>query len=474
MSDQPEVTPVTPESQSAPAAVALASPPARVFEEGGLSEVVLNDLGSMSLSDAIDATLVEFEEGGLVSGIVVKIDADEVLLDIGFKSEGIIPKKELSIRNDVNPSEIVSIGERIEALVLQKEDKEGQLILSKKRAQYERAWGTIEKVKAEEGIVTGLVIEVVKGGLIVDIGLRGFLPASLVDLRRVRDLAPFIGRQLECKIIELDKNRNNVVLSRRGFLEENQREQRDDFLTNLKPGEIREGVVSSVVNFGAFVDLGGMDGLVHVSELSWKHVDHPSSVVTVGDEVTVQVLEVDLSRERISLSLKACQQDPWQEFASGHQVGELVYGRVTKLVPFGAFVQVGEGIEGLVHISEMAVHHVEAPEQVVNGGEELWVKIIDVDLERRRISLSIKQAAEGGTVAAEYQDAFGEHAFDEAGNYIGDPIAVDETAADDAVVAAEAAPEAVVAEAPQAEAVEEAVSEAPEVIEENPEAAPEA
>ncbi|AKL73515.1 S1 RNA binding domain [Actinobacteria bacterium IMCC26256] len=486
MSDQPEVTAVTPESQSAPAAVALAEPPARVFEEGGLTEVVLNDLGSMSLSDAIDATLVEFEEGGLVSGIVVKIDADEVLLDIGFKSEGIIPKKELSIRNDVNPSEIVSIGERIEALVLQKEDKEGQLILSKKRAQYERAWGTIEKVKAEEGIVTGLVIEVVKGGLIVDIGLRGFLPASLVDLRRVRDLAPFIGRQLECKIIELDKNRNNVVLSRRGFLEENQREQRDDFLTNLKPGEIREGVVSSVVNFGAFVDLGGMDGLVHVSELSWKHVDHPSSVVTVGDEVTVQVLEVDLSRERISLSLKACQQDPWQEFASGHQVGELVYGRVTKLVPFGAFVQVGEGIEGLVHISEMAVHHVEAPEQVVNGGEELWVKIIDVDLERRRISLSIKQAAEGGTVAAEYQDAFGEHAFDEAGNYIGDPIVGDEpdAAAVDAVVASEAietpqvtdvsetVPEAVLETVP--EAVLETVPETPEAIEENPELAPEA
>lgn len=485
MSDQPEVTAVTPESQSS--SVALAEPTARVFEEGGLSEIVLNDLGSMSLSDAIDATLVEFEEGGLVSGIVVKIDADEVLLDIGFKSEGIIPKKELSIRNDANPSEIVSIGERIEALVLQKEDKEGQLILSKKRAQYERAWGTIEKVKAEEGIVTGLVIEVVKGGLIVDIGLRGFLPASLVDLRRVRDLAPFIGKQLECKIIELDRNRNNVVLSRRGFLEENQREQRDDFLTNLQPGEIRDGVVSSVVNFGAFVDLGGMDGLVHVSELSWKHVDHPSSVVTVGDEVTVQVLEVDLSRERISLSLKACQQDPWQEFASGHQVGELVYGRVTKLVPFGAFVQVGEGIEGLVHISEMAVHHVEAPEQVVNGGEELWVKIIDVDLERRRISLSIKQAAEGGTVAAEYQDAFGEHAFDESGNYIGEAIAVDEPVSDDAGTSdsVEATPEAVVAEAPLlaeisetvletvSESVPETVSEAPEVIEENPEIAPE-
>ncbi len=224
---------------------------------------------------------------------------------------------------------------------------------------------------------------------------------------------------LECKIIELDKNRNNVVLSRRAYLEETQREQRDEFLTNLKPGEIRQGVVSSVVNFGAFVDLGGMDGLVHVSELSWKHVDHPSSVVQVGDEVTVQVLDVDLSRERISLSLKATQQDPWQEFANGHQVGELVYGRVTKLVPFGAFVQVGEGIEGLVHISEMAAHHVEAPEQVVTPGEELWVKIIDIDLERRRISLSIKQAAEGGEVAAEYREFYGEHAYDEQGNYIG-------------------------------------------------------
>ena len=250
--------------------------------------------------------------------------------------------------------------------------------------------------------------------------MRGFLPASLVDLRRVRDLAPFVGRTLECKIIELDKNRNNVVLSRRAYLEETQREQRDEFLTNLKPGEIRQGVVSSVVNFGAFVDLGGMDGLVHVSELSWKHVDHPSSVVTVGDEVTVQVLDVDLSRERISLSLKATQQDPWQEFADGHEVGELVYGQVTKLVPFGAFVKVGDGIEGLVHISEMAGHHVEAPEQVVTPGEELWVKIIDIDLERRRISLSIKQAAEGGVVAAEYQEQFGEHAFDEHGNFIGE------------------------------------------------------
>ena len=382
-------------------------------------KIVEDDLGDLSFEDAIDQTIVAFEDGDVVTGKVVKVDKDEVLLDIGFKSEGVIPARELSIRHDLDPHDVVSVGDEIEALVLQKEDKEGRLILSKKRAQYERAWGTIERVKESGGVVKGLVIEVVKGGLIVDIGLRGFLPASLVELRRVRDLQPYIGKSLEAKIIELDKNRNNVVLSRRAWLEETQREQRGEFLVNLKPGEVRKGVVSSVVNFGAFVDLGGMDGLVHVSELSWKHVDHPSSVVAVGDEVNVQVLDVDLDKERISLSLKATQVDPWQEFATNHRIGELVYGRITKLVPFGAFVQVGDGIEGLVHISEMAAHHVDLPEQVVTPGEELWVKIIDIDLQRRRISLSIKQAAEGGEVAEEYREAFGEHAYDAEGNYIG-------------------------------------------------------
>ena len=391
------------------------------FDENGEYHpraITEDDVGA-GLDDAYNATLVTVEDGQIVEGRVVKIDRDEVLLDIGYKSEGVIPSRELSIRNDVDPNTVVKLGEHVEALVLTKEDKDGRLILSKKRAQYERAWGKIESVKEADGIVKGMVIEVVKGGLIVDIGLRGFLPASLVELRRVRDLQPYVGREVEAKIIELDKNRNNVVLSRRAFLEETQKDQREQFLDNLRPGEVRKGVVSSVVNFGAFVDLGGMDGLIHVSELSWKHVDHPNQVVNVGDEVTVQVLEVDLDRERISLSLKATQQDPWQEFASNHRVGELVYGRVTKLVPFGSFVQVGDGIEGLVHISEMSAHHIEAPEQVVTPGEELWVKIIDLDLSRRRISLSIKQAAEGGEVAAEYREHFGEHAFDSEGNYIG-------------------------------------------------------
>jgi small subunit ribosomal protein S1 len=358
--------------------------------------VAVNDIGSPEdFLAAVDATIKNFDDGDLVTGIIVKVDRDEVLLDIGYKTEGVIPARELSIRHDTDPDDLVKVGDTIEALVLTKEDKEGRLILSKKRAQYERAWGTIEKIKEEDGIVTGTVIEVVKGGLIMDIGLRGFLPASLVEMRRVRDLGPYIGQELEAKIIELDKNRNNVVLSRRAFLEQTQSEVRSTFLTALAPGQVRKGVVSSIVNFGAFVDLGGVDGLVHVSELSWKHIDHPGEVVTVGQEVDVEVLEIDMDRERVSLSLKATQEDPWAVYARTHAIGQIVPGKVTKLVPFGAFVRVFEGIEGLVHISELSTRHVELPEQVVAPDDAVFVKIIDIDLERRRISLSIKQANEG-------------------------------------------------------------------------------
>src|SRR6187549_2282762 len=266
-------------------------------------QVAINDIGSAEeFLAAIDATIKHFSDGDIVEAIIVKVDRDEVPLDIGYKTEGVIPSRELSIKHDVDPHEVVSVGDAVEALVLQKEDKEGRLILSKKRAQSERAWGTIEKIKDEDGIVTGTVIEVVKGGLILDIGLRGFLPASLVEMRRVRDLQPYVGKELEAKIIELDKNRNNVVLSRRAWLEQTQSEVRQTFLQTLQKGQVRKGVVSSIVNFGAFVDLGGVDGLVHVSELSWKHIDHPSEVVEVGQEVTVEVLDVDLDRERVSLS----------------------------------------------------------------------------------------------------------------------------------------------------------------------------
>ena len=382
-------------------------------------QVAINDIGTAEdFLAAVDQTIKYFNDGDIVSGTVVKVDHDEVLLDIGFKTEGVIPTRELSIKHDVDPDEVVEVGDEIDALVLTKEDKEGRLILSKKRAQYERAWGTIEDLQERDEPVTGTVIEVVKGGLILDIGLRGFLPASLVEMRRVRDLEPYVGQELEAKIIELDKHRNNVVLSRRAYLEQTQSEVRSEFLHQLQKGQVRKGVVSSIVNFGAFVDLGGVDGLVHVSELSWKHIDHPSEVVTVGDEVTVEVLDVDLDRERVSLSLKATQEDPWRVFARTHAVGQIVPGKVTKLVPFGAFVRVEEGIEGLVHISELAQRHVEVPDQVVNVGEEIMVKVIDIDLERRRISLSIKQADEDYTEEFDPSKYGMADSYDEQGNYV--------------------------------------------------------
>src|SRR5690625_2945941 len=384
-------------------------------------QVAVNDIGSEDeFLAAIDATIKYFNDGDIVEGTVVKVDHDEVLLDIGYKTEGVILSRELSIKHDINPDEVVAVGDRVEALVLQKEDKEGRLLLSKKRAQYERAWGTIETIKEEDGVVTGTVIELVKGGLILDIGLRGFLPASLVEMRRVRDLQPYIGQELEAKIIELDKNRNNVVLSRRAWLEQTQSEVRSTFLQTLKKGQVRTGTVSSIVNFGAFVDLGGVDGLVHVSELSWKHIDHPNEIVAVGQEVTVEVLDVDFDRERVSLSLKATQEDPWQAFARTHAIGQVVPGKVTKLVPFGAFVRVEDGIEGLVHISELAQRHVELPEQVAKVDDEVFVRVIDIDLERRRISLSLKQANEAMDPDSEDFDPsmYGMATeYDEEGNY---------------------------------------------------------
>lgn len=384
-------------------------------------QVAVNDIGTKEdLIKAVTSTVKNFNEGDLVIGSVVRIGRDEVLLDIGYKTEGVIPAKELSIKKDADPEDVVKLGDEIEALVITKEDKEGRLMLSKKRAQYERAWGEIEKIKEADGVVEGTIIETVKGGLIVDIGLRGFLPASLVEMRRVRDLAPYIGQTIKAKILELDKNRNNVVLSRRQYLEETQSEVREAFMNQLKKGQICEGVVSSIVQFGAFVDLGGVDGLIHVSELSWKHIDHPSDVVKVGQKVTVEVLDIDVERERISLSLKATQEDPWQRFARTHVPGQIVKGKVTKIVQFGVFVSLADEIEGLIHISELTDHHITNPASVVSPEEEIFVKVIDVDLDRCRVSLSLKQANEAVNLASNDFDPalYGMTAeYDENGNY---------------------------------------------------------
>lgn len=353
-----------------------------------------------------DITIPIFGEGDVVTGRVVRIDKDEVLVDIGYKSEGVIPLNELSIRKSVNVDDEVQLGEMIDALVMQKEDQDGRLVLSKKRARFEKAWKRIEAASTAGETVEGTVIEVVKGGLILDLGVRGFLPASLVDIRRVQDLDEFMGQKLECKVIELNRSRNNVVLSRRAVLEHERREVRQRILDELEPGKVVEGTISNIVDFGAFVDLDGIDGLIHISELSWSHVNHPSEVLNVGEKVNVKVLDIDRDRQRISLGLKQTQADPWQSVIETYQINDIVPGKVTKVVTFGAFVEIHAGVEGLVHISELADHHVENPREVVNQGDELEVRIIEIDADRRRLSLSLKRVtpAPEGYVPQQFGD----------------------------------------------------------------------
>ncbi len=415
------------------------------------------------------ATMVSFEEGDVVKGHVVRIDKDEVLVDIGYKSEGVIPSHELSIRKSVNPADEVEIGEEVDALVLTKEDNEGRLVLSKKRARFEKAWRRIEAAAESGEPVEGNVIEVVKGGLILDLGVRGFLPASLVDIRRVHNLEEFTGQTLECKVIELNRSRNNVVLSRRAVLEEERKEVREQILGRLEAGQVVEGKISNIVDFGAFVDLDGIDGLIHISELSWSHVNHPSEVVAIGDTVRIKVLDIDRDRQRISLGLKQTQEDPWQRVISAHRPGDVLEGAVTKVVAFGAFVEILPGVEGLVHISELADHHVESPSEVVEPGTKLNVKILEIDEERRRLSLSIKQVAEGkmamGDLGEQIDAAAGaEASAEDSEASAAGPVAAEDSSSSQAAgeepTAAPPADEAVEAEeAPAAEAEAPAVEE---------------
>ena len=363
-------------------------------EKSNSSNVVQipDDAKPEDFPDLLEKTIVTFNTGDVIEGTVVRIDRNEVFLDVGYKSEGVIPSRELTVKKSVNPKDILKEGEKVKALVLDKEDDEGRLLLSVKRALYEKAWGDIQDISDNNKSVKGIVIESVKGGLIVDIGVRGFLPASLIDVRRVKELNSYIGEEIEAKILELDRQRNNIVLSRKAYLEEEQSEERQGFLDDLEVGDIKEGKVSSIVNFGAFVDIGGMDGLVHVSELSWRHVENPNEIVKVGDEATVKVLEIDLEKERISLSIKQVTEDPWLDFELSFNEGDIVEGVVTKVVPFGSFVTIGKGVEGLVHVSEISIDKVDSPELALAIGEKVKVKIIEQDIPKRRVNLSIKQA----------------------------------------------------------------------------------
>jgi small subunit ribosomal protein S1 len=424
-----------------------------------------------------ESTFPTINEGEVVHGTVVRVDKDEVLVDIGYKSEGVIPVSELSIRRSVNPADEVTVGDEIAALVMTKEDAEGRLILSKKRARFELAWKAIEQSYEQGDPVTGRVIEVVKGGLILDLGVRGFLPASLVDIRRVQDLDEYLGQELRCKVIELNRSRNNVVLSRRAVLEDERKELRQGILDKLNPGDVVKGTISNIVDFGAFVDLDGMDGLIHISELSWSHVNHPSEVLEIGQQVDVKVLDIDRERQRISLGLKQTQTDPWQQVLESYQEGDVVQGKVTKVVTFGAFVEILPGVEGLVHISELAQHHVENPREVVSQGDTVNVRILEVDAERRRLSLSLKRVEDGMPVQPKPGDEALSPAIDLSENVFADEavlaVASEPAAGDEMPVESEAAVEVEVEVEPEAVA-EAAEPEAETEVAEPEAAAPEA
>ncbi len=416
-----------------------------------------------------DATFQPIEEGQVVTGHVVRIDKDEVLVDIGYKSEGVIAANELSIRKSVDPKDEVHLGEEVDAIVLIKEDQDGRLMMSKKRARFEKAWRRIETAAESGEPVEGTVIEVVKGGLIIDLGVRGFLPASLVDIRRVPNLDEYMGTKIESKVIELNRSRNNVVLSRRAVLEEERKEVRQQILDRLQPGLVVEGQISNIVDFGAFVDLDGIDGLIHISELSWSHVNHPSEILTIGDTVKVKVLDIDRDRQRISLGLKQTQEDPWQRIVDTYNVGDELAGKVTKVVTFGAFVEILDGVEGLVHISELAPHHVESPREVVHPGDEIRVQILEIDSERRRLSLSAKRVEDQILPLSRP----GEEAVPIAEGEDGAVADAEEITAEANVEVAVASPEVEVAElAPETEVAEAPEQADEQALESEAEAAP--
>ncbi|SHJ21685.1 4-hydroxy-3-methylbut-2-enyl diphosphate reductase [Desulfofundulus thermosubterraneus DSM 16057] len=345
--------------------------------------------GEEGMKEAVEVK--SLRPGQIVKGVVVQVGTDEVLVDVGAKSEGIIPLRELSCWNVSSPAEVVKVGDEIEVAVIKAEDNEGRLILSKERADAERAWVKLNEHLESGEPVEGTVREVVKGGLLVDVGLRAFLPASLVERGYVEDLSKYVGETVRAKVIELNRGRRKVILSRKAVLEEDAVRKRREMLESLQEGQVVRGVVRRLTSFGAFVDIGGVDGLLHISEMAWYRVNHPSEVVNVGDEVDVMVLRVDRENEKVSLGLKQVLPNPWDNVEEKYPVGSIVRAKVVRLAPFGAFVQLEPGVEGLVHISHLADRHVATPDEVVQEGDEVEVKVLNVDRAEKRIRLSIRE-----------------------------------------------------------------------------------
>lgn len=346
-----------------------------------------------AVSDFDESLGVTLKPGQVVRGRVVQVAADEVLVDVGYKSDGRIPIHELGLRSGQTPSDILKPGEDIDVWVLKIDENEGAVLLSKRRADQEMTWRCLEEARDQGQILEARVTERVKGGLLVDVGVRGFVPASHVGRGFVEDLDKYVGKTLRLKVLEINRNRRNVVLSCKDVLEQEYQEAKTRLFASLKEGQVASGTVRRLTDFGAFIDLGsGVEGLLHVSEMAWSRVRHPSDVLKVGEAVKVMVLNVDRERERISLGLKQVLPNPWDTVAERFQVGQIVDGEVTRLVDFGAFVRLENGIEGLVHISQLSDRHVTKPQEVVESGQHVRVKILSVDQAARRIGLSLREA----------------------------------------------------------------------------------
>jgi len=387
--DETGAMPSQPASAQPEAAAQLST---AASEQAAAVETV-ESVQEINAQDAMEQALAALTPGRVVRGRVVQVSPDEVLVDVGYKGDGRIPIHELGLRSGQTPADILKVGDEIDVWVL-KVEEEGGVLLSKRRADVEMTWRRLEQAQREGTILEARVTERVKGGLLVDVGVRGFVPASHVARGYVDNLEQFVGQTLRLKVVEVNRSRRNVVLSRKEVLEQEYQEAKARLFSTLKEGQVVEGVVRRLTDFGAFIDLGGgVEGLLHISEMAWSRVRHPSDVLQEGQTLKVMVLNVDRERERISLGLKQVLPNPWDTVSERYHVGDVVDGEVTRLVDFGAFVRLEDGIEGLVHISQLADHHVTKPQEVVSPGQQVRVRILSVDQAARRIGLSLREAA---------------------------------------------------------------------------------
>ena len=338
--------------------------------------------------------IVTLKKGDIVTGTIVKVEDNQATVSLGYKYDGVVPLRELSSVQLDNANDAVKLGEELTLKVITIDDEKEKLVLSKKAVEGEKAWDTLQEKFAAGEVFEVSVADVVKGGLVVDVGVRGFIPASMVERHFVEDFKDYKGRTLKVKIKEIDRENNKIILSAKDVLEEEFEKNKVNIISSLQVGQELEGTVQRLTPFGAFVDIGGVDGLVHVSEISWQHVAHPKDAVTEGQSVRVKVLKLDANTGKISLSIKAAQPGPWETVASQFKTGDIVTGTVRRLVNFGAFVEIAPGVEGLVHISQIAHRHVATPQEVLKEGQEVKAKVLDFNLEEKRVSLSIKETEE--------------------------------------------------------------------------------